>query len=158
LFSNHLFWTGAVTEAWSLIEAELAKLGPAQTSGHAATLATRGSMIAWFRGDNERALRYAERGLAAARRSGDATAEQYARHGLAHIRYAINGNRQAAAEAFSESAASGRALGSKIAEATGWRIWLATAAAPCCTLSPASGRLSRPAHPPRSRNCRCFVV
>ena len=119
LFSNHLFWTGAVAEAWSLIEAELAKLEPAQTSGHAATLATRGAMIAWFRGDNEQALRFAERGLAAARRARDATAEQYARHALAHIRYVINGNRQAAAEAFSESAASGQALGSKIAEAAG---------------------------------------
>ena len=53
-----------MAEAWSLIEAELAKLGPAQPSGHATTLASRGSMIAWFRGDNERALRYAERGLA----------------------------------------------------------------------------------------------
>jgi len=117
LFSSHLFWTGAVAEAWSLIEAELARLGPAQASGHAATLASRGGMIAWFRGDNERALRYAERGLAAARAAGDAAAEQYARHGLAHIRYAIDGNRQAAAEAFSESAASGRALGNKFGEA-----------------------------------------
>jgi DNA-binding CsgD family transcriptional regulator len=116
-FSNHLFWTGAVAEAWSLIEAELAKLGPAQASGYAHTLATCGSLIAWFRGDHEQALRYAERGLAAARGAGDATAEWYSRHDLAHIRYAINGNRQAAADALSERAASARALGSKLAEA-----------------------------------------
>src|SRR5215469_10045082 len=121
LFSSHLFYTGAVAEAWSLIEAELAKPGPAQTSGHAATLATRGAMIAWFRGDNEQALRYAERGLAAARSAGDAAAEHYARHGRAHIRYTIDGNRQAAAEAFSESAASGRALGNKFGEA--WTLF-----------------------------------
>jgi DNA-binding CsgD family transcriptional regulator/tetratricopeptide (TPR) repeat protein len=117
LFSSHLFWTGAVAEAWSLIEAELAKLGPVQISGHAATLTSRGSMIARFRGDNERALRYAERGLAAARASGDAAAEWYSRHDLAHIHYAIDGNRQAAAEAFSECLASVQAVGNKIIEA-----------------------------------------
>jgi DNA-binding CsgD family transcriptional regulator len=117
LFSFHLFWTGAVAEAWSLIEAELANLGPAQAIPHATTLASRGSMIAWFRGDNERALRYAERGLAAARSAGDAAAEWYSRHDLAHIHYAIDGNRQAAAEAFSELLASIQAAGSKIIEA-----------------------------------------
>jgi len=117
LFSNYLFWTGAVAEAWSLIEAELAKLGPAQANSHAAIPATRGSLIAWFRGDNERALRYAERGLAAARSAGDAVAEWHSRHDLAHIRYAINGNRQAAAEAFGECLASIQALGIKISEA-----------------------------------------
>ena len=117
LFSNYLFWTGAVAEAWSLIEAELAKLGPVQASGNAAALASRGSLIAYFRGDYEQALRYAERGLAAARSTGDAAAEWSARHGLAHIRYAINGNRQAAAEAFSESVASSRVLGNKFGEA-----------------------------------------
>src|SRR5215469_12207950 len=117
LFSFHLFWTGAVAEAWSLIEAELAKLGPAQASRHATTLASRGSLIAWFRGDNERALRYAERGLAAARSAGDAAAEWHARHDLAHIHYAIDGNRQAAAEAFSECLASIQAADSKIIEA-----------------------------------------
>jgi DNA-binding CsgD family transcriptional regulator len=116
-FSSHLFWTGAVAEAWSLIEAELAQLGPAQASGYTATLAARGSVIAWFRGDNERALRYAERGLAAARSAGDAEAEWNSRHDLAHIRYAISGNRQAAADAFSACAASARALGSKLGEA-----------------------------------------
>src|SRR5215469_5256256 len=116
-FSNHLFWTGAVAEAWSLIEAELAELGPAQASGYAATLAKCGSLIAWFRGDYEQALRYAERGLVAAQSAGDAGAEWYARHDLVHIRYAINGNRQAAADAFSECAASARALGSKLGEA-----------------------------------------
>jgi DNA-binding CsgD family transcriptional regulator len=116
-FSNHLFWTGAVAEAWSLIEAELAKLGPAQANGYAATLASRGSLIAWFRGDYEQALRYAERGLAAARSAGDAAAEWDSRHDLAHVRYAINGNRQAAAEAFSELLASIQAAGSKLGEA-----------------------------------------
>jgi len=117
LFSSHLFWTGAVAEAWSFIEAELAKVGPAQASRHAATLAARGSVIAFFRGDNERALRYAERGLAAARSAGDAAAEWSSRHDLAHIHYAIDGNRQAAAEAFSELLASNQAAGSKIIEA-----------------------------------------
>jgi DNA-binding CsgD family transcriptional regulator len=116
-FSSHLFWTGAVAEAWSLIEAELAELGPAQASGHAAAGAARGGMIAWFRGDNERALRYAERGLAAAQSAGDAAAEWFSRHDLAHIHYAIDGNRRAAAEAFSELLASIQAAGSKIIEA-----------------------------------------
>jgi AAA ATPase domain len=116
-FSNYLFWTGAVAEAWSLIEAELAKLGPAQAGGYAHTLAKCGSLIAWFRGDYEQALRFAERGLAAARGAGDAAAEWYSRHDLVHIRYAINGNRQAAADAFSERAAAARALGSKLEEA-----------------------------------------
>jgi DNA-binding CsgD family transcriptional regulator/tetratricopeptide (TPR) repeat protein len=117
LFSNHLFYTGAVAEAWSLIEAELAKLGPAQSDGYAAMLARRGSLIAWFRGDHEQALRYAERGLAAARAAGDAIAERSSRHDLAHVHYAINGNRQAAADAFSECLASAQALGNKIADA-----------------------------------------
>jgi DNA-binding CsgD family transcriptional regulator len=117
LFSNHLFWTGAVAEAWSLIEAELGKLGPAQASGYATTFAMSGSLIAFFRGDYEQALRYAERGLAAARSDGDAAAEVYSRHALAHIRYAIDGNRQAAADAFIECATSARALGNKFEEA-----------------------------------------
>jgi DNA-binding CsgD family transcriptional regulator len=116
-FSNHLFWTGAVAEAWSLIEAELTKLGPEQASGYAATLFSRGSLIAFFRGDDEQALRHAERGLAAARGAADATAEWDSRHELVHIRYAIDGNRQAAADAFRECAASARALGSKLGEA-----------------------------------------
>ena len=116
VFSEHLFWTGAVAEG-SFIEAELAKLGPAQASGYAAAMAQCGSLIAYFRGDYEQALRHAERGLAAAQRAGDVAAEWYARHVLAHIRYAINGNRQAAADAFSECAASARALGNKLEEA-----------------------------------------
>ena len=117
VFSDHLFWTGAVAEARSLIEPELAKLGPAQASGSAAALAQSGSLIAFFHGDYEQALRHAERRLSAARSAGDAAAEWNARHVLAHIRYAINGNRQPAADAFSECAASARALGNKHEEA-----------------------------------------
>ena len=114
VFSEHLLWTGVVDEAWSLIEAELAELQPAQVGGDAANLATRGGVIARFRGDHQQALRHAERGLAAARRAGDATAESYAQHWLAHIGYALNGSRQAAAGAFSELATSARARGGKI--------------------------------------------
>jgi DNA-binding CsgD family transcriptional regulator len=124
VFSRHLLFTGAVDEAWSLIQAELAKLEPEQASGDAALLVTRGGWIAWFRGDQERAREYVERGLAAARRAGDATAEGWARHNLAHIGYAIRGNRRAAADAFSENLESARARGSKIEEAA-WLLCVA---------------------------------
>ncbi|HEV2257189.1 MAG TPA: AAA family ATPase, partial [Streptosporangiaceae bacterium] len=116
--SSHLFWTGAVAEAWSLIQAELANVEPDRASADAARLLVRGGVIAWLRGDNEQARQYVERALAAARRAGNATAELLARHILAHIGYAINGNRQAAADAFSELAASAQALGDKIFEAS----------------------------------------
>jgi DNA-binding CsgD family transcriptional regulator len=117
VFSEHLLWTGAVDEAWSLIEAELAELGPEQPSGDGAMLAIRGGLIAWFRGDNERALRHAERGLAAARRSANAFAEQYARHILAHVHYAITGNRRAALETFKALAVQAQTAGNDIVEA-----------------------------------------
>ena len=117
VFSQHLLWTGAVAEAWSLTEAELAKLEPEHASADAAMLLARGGNIAWFRGDHEQALRHIERGLAAARRAEDATAEWYARHNLTHVGYAINGDRRAAADAFSEFAVSARALGRKTEEA-----------------------------------------
>ena len=117
VFSGHLFATGAVAEAWSLVQAELAGLEPAQASVYAARLAIRGGAIAWSRGDDEQALRHVERGLAAARRAEDAAAESYARHVLAHVAYAISGDRQAAVDAFSECAAADRAGGNKIGEA-----------------------------------------
>ena len=66
VFSDYLLWTGAVDEAWSLIEAELA-----DRAGASRRLCRRPGPL-WqldcrFRGDHEQALRYAERGLAAAR-------------------------------------------------------------------------------------------
>jgi DNA-binding CsgD family transcriptional regulator len=125
LFSEHLLWSGAVAEAWSLIETELAELDPAHANGDAASLATRGGVIAWFRGDHEQARRYAERGLAAAQRAEEAYDESasaytatgdvwFARHMLAHIGYTIDGDRQAAADAFSELAAPPWVDGSKM--------------------------------------------
>jgi DNA-binding CsgD family transcriptional regulator/tetratricopeptide (TPR) repeat protein len=117
IFSRHLFWSGAAAEAWRLIEAELAELEPAHASGDAAMLATRGGHIARFRGQSEQALQYGERGLAAARRAGNVTAEWYAQHALAHIGYAVSGNRRAAADAFRQCAAAARAFGTKIEEA-----------------------------------------
>jgi len=117
VFSEHLLWTGAVAEAWSLIQTELANLEPDHASADAAMLLVRGGLVAWFRGDQEQAREHVQRGLAAARRAGDDLAQWLARHDLAHIGYAIDGNRQAAVDALSESAASARAFGSKIGEA-----------------------------------------
>jgi DNA-binding CsgD family transcriptional regulator/tetratricopeptide (TPR) repeat protein len=117
VFSEHLFWTGAVSEAWRLLEAELAELEPTQASGDAAMLATRGGIIALFRGDHEQARQHAERGLAVARGAGDAAAEWFARYNLARIGYAISGNRQATSAAFSELADSSAALGNRLFEA-----------------------------------------
>jgi len=117
VFSEHLLWTGAVAEAWSLIQAELENVEPDHASADAAMLFVRGGNVAWYRGDHEQAREHVERGLAAASRAGDGAAEWYARHNLAHLGYAISGDRQAAADAFSECAASARALGGKIGEA-----------------------------------------
>jgi DNA-binding CsgD family transcriptional regulator len=116
-FSGHLFSTGAVAEAWSLVQAELAELDPTQVSFPAARLTIRAGAIAWSRGDDEQALRHSERGLAAACRAEDAAGERYGRHVLAHIRYAISGDRRAAVDAFSECAAADRAAGDKVGEA-----------------------------------------
>lgn len=115
VFTGYLFLTGAVAEAWSLVQAELAKLEPTQARAY--KLALRGGTIAYSRGDNERALRYVERGLAAACRAEDAAAERYSQHILAHIRYAISGDRQAAVDAFDECVAAYRAVGDKVEEA-----------------------------------------
>ena len=109
---------GAVAEAWSLIRAELANVEPDHASTDAARLLVRGGTVAWFRGDHEQAATYIERGLAAARRAGDGADEWYARHTLAHVGYAIDGDRQAAADAFSEHVAFARVRASKIGEAT----------------------------------------
>jgi DNA-binding CsgD family transcriptional regulator/tetratricopeptide (TPR) repeat protein len=117
VFSEHLLWTGSVAEAWSLIRAELADIKPDHASADAAMLLVRGGFVAWLRGHHEEARQYLRRGLAAACPAGDDLAEWLARHDLAHIGYAINGDRQAAVDAFSESAASARAFGSKIGEA-----------------------------------------
>lgn len=116
-FSDHLLWTGAVAEAWSLIKAELANVKPDHGSADAAILLVRGAVIALLRGELERAREYAEQGLAAAGRAENATAESYARYHLARIDYAISGNRRAAVDAFGEAAAAARALGSKVVEA-----------------------------------------
>ncbi len=117
VFSEHLLWTGAVAEAWSLIEAQLANVELEDAGEDAAKMLVRGSVIAFFRGDHEQAQKDAERCLAVARRAGDDAAEWYERHILAHVGYAITGDRPAAEAAFSECTKSARALGIKTAEA-----------------------------------------
>jgi DNA-binding CsgD family transcriptional regulator len=129
-FAWHLFSRGSLAESWGVIQEEL---GFGERTGairHAGPLLSTGGYVAWLRGDAELARQLAERGLEVSRRSGNPHALWWATHHRIHVGYRLSGDREAAISAFSENAASARALGLTDGEAiVRWDLACHTAAA-----------------------------
>lgn len=92
----HLFWTGAVGEARALIEQELAHLERHHALDQGAMLLAQAGFIAGFLGEDKKALRYTERALEIARRTGDVEAEFRARYTDVYVFYGLDRDWQAA--------------------------------------------------------------
>jgi DNA-binding CsgD family transcriptional regulator len=75
----HLFWVGAIREAWTLVEQEVASLGQDEASAEGALLLTQAALLAFLKGEPAAARAFINRGLAAARRIGDLDLEIRAR-------------------------------------------------------------------------------
>ena len=128
-FAWHLFSRGSVAESWGVIQEELGFLERTGAIRHAGPLLSTGGYVAWLRGDAELARRLAERGLEVSRRSGSPHAQWWATHHCIHVGYRLSGDREAAIRAFSENAASARALGLTDGEAIAlWDLACHTAA------------------------------
>jgi DNA-binding CsgD family transcriptional regulator len=75
----HLFWIGAIREAWALVEREVMNLDQDQSSAEGALLLTQAALLAWFKGEPAAARTFIDRGLAAALCTGDLDLEIRAR-------------------------------------------------------------------------------
>jgi predicted ATPase/DNA-binding CsgD family transcriptional regulator len=107
----HLFWSGEVGEARVLIEQELAHLEHHDALDHGAMLHAQAGFVAGFLGERQQALRYTERAVEIARRSGDAEAECRARYTQIYVLYALDRDRQAAIARSRDNAAFAHAHG-----------------------------------------------
>lgn len=67
----HLFWIGAIREAWALVEQEVASLDQDEASAEGSLLLTQAALLAFLKGEPAAARAFIDRGLAAARRIGD---------------------------------------------------------------------------------------
>ena len=74
----HLFWIGAIREAWALVEQEVASLDQDEASAEGSLLLTQAALLAFLKGEPA-ARAFIDRGLAAARRIGDLDLEIRAR-------------------------------------------------------------------------------
>ena len=115
VFGGHLFWTGAIEEAWTLMEHEVAALDQDESSAEGALLLTQAALLGWLKGEPGSARAFAARGLAAARRAGDLDVELLARRTEIVIAYAEHDPEIALAR-LREQAASARAHGLGAAE------------------------------------------
>jgi DNA-binding CsgD family transcriptional regulator len=113
----HLFMTGTVDEALALIEQELAHLEDHGALEQGAMLLAQAGFVAWFLGEEQRALRHTERALEIARRIGDVEAECRARYTHIYIRYGLDHDRQAAIARSRDNAAFAHAHGLTAGEA-----------------------------------------
>jgi DNA-binding CsgD family transcriptional regulator len=75
----HLFWTGAIRQAWELVEHEVENLDQDAESDEAGVLLSTAALIAWLKGEPEAARAFVDRGLAIARDTGDLELEIRAR-------------------------------------------------------------------------------
>lgn len=112
-----LFWTGAIVDARTLVQEEIARLEAKEGLDCAAMLLAEAGSMAWFCGDPRSALTYAERSLEIARRMGDAEAECRARNVRIQAAHHIAHDRQATIAAHRENAAFARAHGLAVGEA-----------------------------------------
>jgi DNA-binding CsgD family transcriptional regulator len=117
VWALHLFWTGEVDQARALIEEELAYLEHRDALDQGAMLLAQAGFVAGFLGDGQQALRYSERALEIARRSGDVEAEWRARYTQIYIGYGLDRDREAAIARSRDNAALARSHGLTAGEA-----------------------------------------
>jgi DNA-binding CsgD family transcriptional regulator len=112
-----LFWTGAVDEARSLIEQELAYLERNHALDQGAMLLAQAGFVAGFLGEDKQALRHSERALEIAQRTGDVEAECRALYTQIYILYGLDRDRQAAIARSRDNVAFARRHGLPASEA-----------------------------------------
>jgi predicted ATPase/DNA-binding CsgD family transcriptional regulator len=117
VWALHLFWSGEVGEARALIERELAHLEQHSAIDHGAMLLAQAGYVAGFFGEDQQALRYTERAVEIARRSGDVGAEWRARYTQINLLYGLDRDRRAAIARSRDNAAFARAHGLRASEA-----------------------------------------
>jgi DNA-binding CsgD family transcriptional regulator len=112
----HLFWTGAIREAWALVEHEAAGLNQDESSGEGALLLTQAALLAWLKGEPAAARAFIDRGLAAARCTGDLDLEARARRTEIVISYGEEQDLELAAARLREQAGFAHTHGLDVAE------------------------------------------
>jgi DNA-binding CsgD family transcriptional regulator len=117
VWALHLFWSGEVDQARALIEQELAYLERHHALDHGAMLLAQAGYAAGFFGEDQQALRYTERAVEIARRSGDMEAEWRARYTRINVLYGLDRDRQAAIARSRDNAAFAHAHGLRASEA-----------------------------------------
>lgn len=113
----HLFWSGEISEAGNLVEAQIEHLERVGGMEHAAMFLAQASFIAWFRGQTEFALPLADQAIESAQAFGDAEAQCRARNVYALARYQRDRDRETAVQLHRQNAAFARNLGLNFAEA-----------------------------------------
>jgi DNA-binding CsgD family transcriptional regulator len=114
--ASHLFWTGAIGDAWAIAEEECASAEQRGSVDDAAPLFTEGGLIAWFRGDTATACRYLDRAIDIARRTGDRAVQTRAECLAIIISYDLDGDRSKAVARLREKAALAAAHGLLVQE------------------------------------------
>src|SRR5215469_15986358 len=121
----NLFWSGAIRESWTLLEAEVAELEQTGDLEEAGQLLTAAGTIAWWaRGDADFARRFIDRALEIAHRDDDAELETRARCTSTMVTYGSDRRADVAAAALRDAASFAHARGMIVGEAIA-RLYLA---------------------------------
>jgi DNA-binding CsgD family transcriptional regulator len=120
MFSAHLFWTGSLTQAFTVARDELASLEERGALDDGAALLREAALIAWFLADGIAARAFVDRALDVARRTGDLNLEIRACRVDIVIAYGEQRDAQAATARMRENAAIARAQGLMVHE--GWAL------------------------------------
>jgi DNA-binding CsgD family transcriptional regulator len=114
----HLFWTGAIRQAWELVEHEVGNLGQEGDSDEAGVLLSTAALVAWLKGEPEAARAFVDRGLAIAQRTGDLELEIRACRTEIVIAYGDRQDREIAVARLRELAGFARTHGHGAAESS----------------------------------------
>ena len=120
MFSAHLFWTGSLTQAFTVARNELASLEERGALDDGAALLREAALIAWFMGDGPTARAFVDRALDTARRTGDLDLEIRACRVDIVIAYGEQRDARAAIARMRENAGLARAQGLVVHE--GWAL------------------------------------
>jgi len=121
----NLYWSGAIRESWTLLEAEVAELEQTGDLEEAGQLLTAAGTIAWWaRGDADSARRLIDRALEIAHRDDDAELETRARCTSTMVTYGSDRRADVAAAALRDAASFAHARGMIVGEAIA-RLYLA---------------------------------
>src|SRR5215469_1601607 len=121
----NLYWSGAIRESWTLLEAEVAELEQTGDLEEAGQLLTAAGTIAWWaRGDADSARRFIDRALEIAQRDDDAELETRARCTSIMVTYGSDRRADVAAAALRDAASFAHARGMIVGEAVA-RLYLA---------------------------------